>query len=117
MTLRTVDLQFRNRDYRLAESQREDGHARVTYLSPTSLPMECSECGRVIHHGMRLVMFSIHGYHPGCAIRVGALVETGESIADRMLADRDHDQTTHDQRPSGAGRRADLVNEETASRR
>lgn len=73
MNLRTIDLTYRGRDYRLAEPARSAGHARVTYLSPTSLPLECSACGRAVRHGQRLVLASIFAYHPDCAIRVGAL--------------------------------------------
>jgi hypothetical protein len=73
MALRTVDHVYRGLDYRLAEPWREQG-AKVTYLSPTSMPMECSVCGRVIRHGTKIVLASIYGMHPGCAVLRGYLV-------------------------------------------
>jgi hypothetical protein len=67
VTLLTADHVYRGREYRLAEPWRENG-AKVTYLSPTSLPMECSVCGRIVRHGTKIVLASIYGMHPGCAV-------------------------------------------------
>ena len=76
--LMTVDLTYRGMDYRIHEEYRERG-GRVTYLSPTSMPLACSWCEKAIKHGSRLVLASIYGMHPGCAIRRGLLVPVGKS--------------------------------------
>lgn len=74
----SVDLTYRGMDYRLAEEYRERG-GQVTYLSPRSMPIACSSCGKAIKHGSKLVLASIYGMHPGCAIRRGLLVPVGKS--------------------------------------
>lgn len=77
MALLTIDHTHRGRRYRLSSPERSEG-ARVTYLSPTSMPLDCSVCGRSVKHGTRIVLWGISAAHPACAIRAGALVPIGD---------------------------------------
>lgn len=79
--IRSIDLTYFKRDYRLVEPERERG----AEVRPAGVSRGCCECPRVFHPESKVVRLSDRVRHLclKCAMKHGVLVETPESIRRR----------------------------------